>query len=442
LRSRRAGSPTRPLWRVRGPALRVLFRKDLGELFASRAFWLTLLAIGPLVGQAFIQAVDTYAEVSAGALPQGLSPLDGIVVPSLGAYELAIMLLFPFVAIRTISAERTSGALKLILQWPVSRTAHVLSKLSALLVAWLLSLIAFGMAMALWCSYGGHLDGGEVANVLLGYTLRFVFTAAIAMCAAALVPGAANAAVVVLAFTIGTWALDFLATGRGGIWQTLASYTPAAALRSFERGLLRVDVIAVMLIITIVALYITARFLNLGSITSAAIAVIIGAAAIVAASRVNVSADLSEDRRSSFSPADERALRSIKEPLTITVWLAAEDPRMNDFERNVLVKLKRTMSIRVNYPLEGRTGLFGDQYGQIEYRLGGRTVVNRSTTEEIVLETIDELAGVPVPPHSESAYTGYPLRDGLENPSYVYVIFYALWPIVILLAARRSRRTG
>jgi len=420
-------------------SLRVLFRKDLGELFASRAFWLTLIVIGPLVGQAFIQAVNTYAEVSAGALPQGLSPLDGIVVPSLGAYELAIMLLFPFVAIRTISAERTSGALKLILQWPVSRTAHVLSKLSALIVAWLLSLIAFGIAMALWCSYGGHLDGGEVANVLLGYTLRFVFTAAIAMCAAALVPGAANAAVVVLAFTIGTWALDFLATGRGGIWQTLASYTPAAALRSFERGLLRVDGVVVMLIITIVALYVTARFLNLGSIVAAAIAVVIAAGAIVVASHVNLSADLSEDRRNSFSPADERALRSIKEPLTITVWLAAEDPRMNDFERNVLVKLKRTMSVRVNYPLEGRTGLFGDQYGQIEYRIGGRTAVNRSTTEEIVLETIFELARVPVPPHSESAYTGYPLST---RPAGAAVVFYVVWPIVILLAARRSRRTG
>ena len=426
---------------------RVLFRKDLGELFASRAFWLTLMMIGPLVGQAFIQAVNTYAEVSAGALPQGLSPLDGIVVPSLGAYELAIMLLFPFVAIRTISAERTTGALKLILQWPVSRAAHVLSKLSALVVAWLLSLVAFGVAMALWCSYGGHLDGGEVANVLLGYTLRFVFTAAIAMCAAALVPGAANAAVVVLAFTIGTWALDFLATGRGGIWQTLASYTPAAALRSFERGLLRVDVVAVMLIITIVALYITARFLNLGSIPVAAIALILAAGAIVAASRVNVSADLSEDRRNSFSAADERALRSIKEPLTITVWLSAEDPRMNDFERNVLVKLRRTMDVDVRYPLEGRTGLF-EKYGDIEYRIGGRSAVNRSTIEEVVLETIYGLRGErtsrPLSADETSAplYSGYPL---VAFPNGAAIIFYVFWPVSVLLAwlfARRNRRTG
>jgi len=415
---------------------KVLLRKDLGELFASRAFWLTMLAVGPLVGQAFIQAVDTYAEVSKGALPQGLSPLDGIVVPSLGAYELAMMLLFPFVAIRMISAERTSGALKLILQWPVSRAAHVLSKLMSLVVAWLLSLIAFAMAMLMWRVYGGHLAGAEVANVLLGYTLRFAFTCAISMCAAALVPGAANAAVVVLAFTIGTWALDFIATGRGGIWQALASYTPAAALRTFERGLLRLDVVAVLLIVTIVALFITARFLNLGSIVAAIVAVLIGASAIVIASRVNVSADLSEDRRNSFALADERALTSIRQPLTITVWLSAEDPRMSDFERNVLVKLRRTMDVRVNYPLEGRSGLF-EKYGDIEYRMGGKTAVSKSTTEEIVLETVYGIAGLPVPPRSESAYTGYPLA---AQPKGATILFYVLWPLLILVAMRTSSR--
>jgi len=422
-------------------SLSVLLRKDLGELFASRAFWLTLLVIGPLVGQSFIQAVSTYAEVSGGALPQGLSPLDGIVVPSLGAYELAMMLLFPFVAIRMISAERTTGALKLILQWPVSRAAHVMSKLTSLLIAWLLSLAAFAIAMLMWRAYGGHLDAAEVTNVLLGYTLRFVMTSAMAMAAAALVPGAANAAVVVLAFTIGTWALDFIAAGRGGLLETLAAYTPAAALRSFERGLLRADVVLVMLIITVVALFITARFLNLGSIVAAVIALLLAAGAISIASHVRASVDLSEDRRNSFAVADENALRSITEPLTITIWLSAEDPRMNDFERNVLVKLRRTMKVEVRHPLEGRTGLFS-RYGEIEYRLGGRTAVSKSTTEEIVLETIYGLARVPAPPHSEAAYAGYPLA---KRPAGAALVFYALWPMGVLAfwwASRRSRRTG
>src|SRR5205807_2118132 len=121
----------------------------------------------------------------------------------------------------------------------------IASKLIALVIAWIVSLIPFAIAIALWQGYGGHLFAPETLNVLAGYTLRFVLTASIAMAAAAVMPGAANAAVVVLAFTIGTWALDFIATGRGGVVQKLAAYTPAAVLRSFERGLLRIDVVLV-----------------------------------------------------------------------------------------------------------------------------------------------------------------------------------------------------
>ena len=75
--------------------------KEFRELTASRAFWLLLMMIGPLVGQGFITAVNVYAEASGigggpSALAQGLSPLDGILVPTFGAYDLAVTLLFPF----------------------------------------------------------------------------------------------------------------------------------------------------------------------------------------------------------------------------------------------------------------------------------------------------------------------------------------------------------
>src|SRR3954471_14608840 len=101
----------------------LLLGKELRELFSSRAYWLLLLMIGPLVGHGFITAVETYAEASGigggpAALAQGLSPLDGILVPTFGAYDIAVTLLFPFVAIRLVSGERASGAWKLMRQGP------------------------------------------------------------------------------------------------------------------------------------------------------------------------------------------------------------------------------------------------------------------------------------------------------------------------------------
>src|SRR5437764_6601552 len=106
-------------------AWQLLFDKERRELASSRAWIVLLVVLGPLVGHAFITAVQSYAEVSGSgggpaALAQGLSPLDGIIVPTFGAYAIAVILLFPFVAIRLLSSEKQNGALKLLLQAPVS----------------------------------------------------------------------------------------------------------------------------------------------------------------------------------------------------------------------------------------------------------------------------------------------------------------------------------
>ncbi len=421
---------------------RELVRKELAELFASRAFWLLLIVVGLLVGQSFIGAVEAYAEASGigggpAALAQGLSPLDGILSPTAGAYDLAITLLFPFVVIRLVAAERSSGALKLMLQWPAPLRQQMLAKLAALLVAWALACIPFAIAMSFWTAYGGHLDARGTANLLLGYTLRFVFTACLAMAAAAVMPGAANAAIVVLAFTIGTWALDFLAAGRGGAIQALAGFTPAAVLRTFERGLLRVDVILITLILSLLFYGIAIIALRIGDpiparITRTAAAVIVAAIAIVLAAHLHASYDLSENRRNSFPAADERALANIRRPLVVTVYLAAEDPRMNDFENDVLVKLRRAVpDVSMRYPFGGRSALFENdaRYGEVHYAIGGKTVVSRATTEEIVLETVESLAGLRAPQHEAPAYPGYPLA---ARPRGAAAVFYGVWPLLVL----------
>jgi hypothetical protein len=255
--------------------------------------------------------------------------------------------------------------------------------------------------------------------------------------------GAANAAIVVLGFTIGTWALDFIATGRGGFLQALASYTPAAMLRGFERGLFRVDVALVLLALSMLGFVLTAIWLQLGRphVARTALAVAAGAIVIAGAAQVRTSFDFSENRRNSFSPADQRALAEIAQPLEITVYLAAEDPRMNDFANNVLVKLRRALPrMSVHYPFAGRTGLFdGDpRYGEVHYRLGARSAVNRSSTEEIVLETIYGLARAGEPKREESSYPGYPLA---KHPAGAGVVFYLLWPVLVVALNRMARRS-
>ena len=431
---------------MRSPKFLVLVAKELRELLASRAYWILLLMIGPLVGQGFIAAVNLYAEVSGvgggpGALPQGLSPLDGILVPSFGAYDLAVTLLFPFVAIRLVAAEKESGALKLMLQAPASMGSVVAAKGAVILAGWLIAWIPGLIGVLLWKSYGGHLHAQEALNLLAGHLLRVTLSAGVAVAAAAVCTGAATAAIVTLGFTVGTWALEFIAAGRGGLLQKLASYTPTAALRVFEQGQLRSSMVIVLLAagmggFALAAVWLPTgrgwRFRGFGSLG------VLAAVALVAwgGSLVRATWDLSENRRNSFSPSDEAALREIKEPLRITVYLAAEDPRLTDLERGIIGKLRVVLPrLDVEYAAQSISGLFEsgeDHYGEVWYELGERKVMSRSTTEPIVLEELYQLAGIQPPAVSnEPGYPGYPLATRPRNAA---LIFYALWPLMVCAA--------
>lgn len=435
--------------------LPLLFSKERRELMASRAYWLLLVFIGPLVGNSFITAVNLYAEASgigggAAALAQGLTPLDGILVPTWGAYDLAVTLLFPFVAIRLISAEKESGAWKLALQLPAGFATAITAKVLALLAGWAIAWIPGLIAVAMWKSYGGHIYWPEALNLLLGHWLRMLLSAGVAMAAAALAESAASAAIVTLSFTLGTWALDFIATGRGGWLAEVAAFTPTAALRWFEQGMLRLSTLLVMLVLALAGFALATIWLHLGQklsvrwLRTAALFVVILVIVWISAA-VRASWDASENRRNSFPRADEATLRQIHEPLRITINLAPEDPRLMDYERNILNKLKRLLpNLNSDFAAQSRTGLFetggaeGEHYGEIWYEMSGRRVMNRSTTEPIVLEQLYELAGVPAPAKTdEPEFPGYPLA---AHPKAARLIFYAFWPLIACVAWWLARK--
>ena len=101
---------------TRKTRLSPLLTKELREIVSGRALWTLLLLECPLVGYSFFQALSLYGEASttaarSPALATGLSPLDSILVPTFGTLYVAVTLLFPFVAIRTLGEEKQSGAL-------------------------------------------------------------------------------------------------------------------------------------------------------------------------------------------------------------------------------------------------------------------------------------------------------------------------------------------
>ena len=421
-----------------------LVGKELRDLAAGRAFWVTLVLLALLVGASFEQAVSLYSEASRAAvqtplLARGLSPFDGVVVPTFGALYLAATFLLPFVVIRMVGAEKANGGLKLMLQMPYSPMAVIGAKLVAALVAWIAMALIPMSALGAWLLMGGHLGSAETVNLLLGHLLYALAITGIAMLCAAASDNPSTAAILALAATIGFWVLDFAAAGQGGIVQALAGLSLTQVLRSFERGLLSTAPALAAVIASLGLVVIASVWLHSGralarkvTLTAATVACV--GVAVVAVTTVPMHRDMTEDHRNSFPPSETAGLRRLTAPLYVIVKLAPEDPRLIDFERGVLGKLRRTVPrLRVTIESESRTGLFetsDEHYGEIVLRYSGRESTTRSTGAGEVLPIIFELAGIAQPVLAASPpYPGYPL---IAQAAASRMWFFAILPLLIV----------
>jgi ABC-2 type transport system permease protein len=429
-----------------------LLAKELWGVVSGRALWTMLLILCPLVGYSFWQAVALYGEASAAAkdsptLGSSLSPLDGVLVPTFGALYVVVTLLFPFVAIRTLGREKETGALRLLVQLPYRAPTLVAAKMTAIFAAWLAALVPAALALAIWAILGGHLNAAETANLVFGHLLYGLLVGAIALFAASISDSAATAAIITLAFTVGSWVLDFALAGQPGALEWISRLSLTQTLRSFEQGLFSAGLVlgvvgAIVGFAALAAVWLHPGVPLRAKLMRSLAPIAVVAALCAAATQIRLSFDVSEDRRNSFPPADQRALAELPEPLTITVHLAAEDPRYVDLRRNVLSKLERTLphlTIRLATAGQSVVGSTSEEsYGEIEYSYGGRSDKSRSTSPREIVPLIYALAERPLPtPLGGDEFPGYPLTaDG----QWTLPWFLLALPLLIVVAWWWSRR--
>jgi hypothetical protein len=284
-------------------------------------------------------------------------------------------------------------------------------------------------------------------NLVLGHLIYGALIGAIALFAASIAEGSATAAIITLAFTIGSWVLDFTLAGQPGFLDRVARLSLTQVLRPFEQGLLPTATLLGVLsaiggFVVLASLWVPPGLALRTKLTRSAACVLLVSLVVFAATQVRTSFDVSEDRRNSLPLADEGALKQMSRGLIITVHLAPEDPRYMDFRRNVLAKLERIMP---NFEVRlggGRQG-FGiptsdEHYGEIELRYETQSDVTRSTSPREILPIIYNLAGaVPPVPIAGSDYPGYPV---VANTQGVLAWFLAGLPLLIVVTWWLSRR--
>jgi ABC-2 type transport system permease protein len=439
-------------FRVQDAPLRPLLIKELWEILGGRALWTMLLLMCPLVGYGFFQAVSLYGEASAAGLQSpvlasSLSPLDGVLVPTLGASYVAVTLLFPFVAIRVLGQEKESGALRLLIQLPYRSSALIAAKLAAVLAAWMLSSVPAFSALAIWRMLGGHLSAPETLSLVFGHLLYGLLVGAIALFAASISESAATAAIVTLAFTIGSWVLDFTVAGHPGLLEWVAGLSLTHVLRTFEQGLLSAGLVvgigaAVCCFAALATVWLPPGVHFRNKLIRSMMCILAAAIVLALAMQIRLSIDVTEDQRNSFPVADQRVLAQLAEPLVVTVHLAPEDPRYADLQRNVLAKLERILPKVSILLASGRQSLAAnagdDRYGEVEYSYGGRSDISRSTSPREILPLLYALAGAAPPaPATGGNYPGYPL---VARGEVALLWFFCGLPLCIALAWWRSRR--
>jgi ABC-2 type transport system permease protein len=421
-----------------------VFWYETRKLVGHRAFWILLLFLCPLLGYSFVQAIDLFSAASRTAiegseLAGGMTTLDGVLVPTFGAFYLTTTLLFPFVAIRALGHEKQTGALKLGVQLPVSETELVILKLGAICLVWVLSLAPAGSAIVLWKYSGGFVSTVELANLLLGHALYAAAIASIALFAAAVTDSVSSGALVTLAFTLGFWVLDFTAGSQGGPLAYLASLSPTAVLRECERGWFNFPQIAqtgvfILCFAALAVVWLPSGVTTRRKIANSAIMLVTSSIIFAGAANAGFYADVTVDRRNSFNPADETVLRQMKEPLNITIYLSPDDSRLREMESNLLAKFRRIIPrVHIRYGAVPNAGPFGatedDRYGLITYEYQGRREESRSNSFREILPILHKLAGVTVTRLETPAFVGHPL---IADSAPAAWWFYGILPASIL----------
>ena len=193
----------------------------------------------------------------------------------------------------------------------------IAAKMGAIAAAWLISSVPVISVLAIWLLMGGHLHAPETFNLVLGQLLYGLLVGAIALFSSSVSDSAATAAIVALAFTIGSWALDFGLAGQTGLLEWVSRLSLTQVLRGFEQGLLSLGVAFGVVAAIAAFAALAAAWLHPGvpihnKLIRSTFVVAILCGALALAAQIRVSFDVTEDRRNSFPAADQRALADLR----------------------------------------------------------------------------------------------------------------------------------
>ncbi len=425
-----------------------LIKKEIRDLFFSRASFIFLIIYSFILGYGFYSAVDIYSKASVAAInnplySSGFEPSQGIFVPALGSLFLIFSLFFPFLIIPLIIFEKEQNTITLLLQIPFSFNEIVISKLIASILFLFLLLLMILPAIVIWYYLGGHIPSNEIILLFLGYFLYGLFVVTVSLFSGSLFKTIGSASIFAIFIIMISWLIDFgkeMNVAPFAIF--LSNYTVTKMLSYFEKGIFSLSAIIYFLTICLFFILLTLSLiqikLNFKLLSTAVVIIFLGAFSIF---ETSFNFDITESHRNSFSNAIVANLRKV--PLIeIDIYLRKNDSRYKDYENSFLQKLllvKRDVKVVFMKDKE-----LEENYGKFVYKINGRKAFTYSNSEEEIFPIIFKLANIKTSkPSNISNFPGYPLVVPKSRELIINYTYYILIPIIftlIYLFKRRMRK--
>lgn len=228
--------------------------RELRSLFVSPLAWVVLAVVQVIIAFLFLAQIDDFLALQSRlvGVPGAPGITQIVVAPVFAVAGFVMMLVVPLLSMRTISEERQTGTLTLLLSSPVSLTQIVLGKFAGI-GAFLMIMLCMIAVMPLSLLAGSPLDLGQLGAGVLGLGLLLLSFGAIGLFLSSLTAEPVVAAVSTFGTLLFLWIIDW--AGKSGADGSTGVAGYLSILRHYESLLMgrfeSQDVIYYLLIISV-----------------------------------------------------------------------------------------------------------------------------------------------------------------------------------------------
>ena len=422
-----------------------LLKKEIKDLFFSKASLLFGLILSYLTGYSFYSAVILYSQASKSAInnplyASGFEPVAGIFRPSMGGIFILLSLMLPFLIIPQISNEKENNTIIFLLQIPFKLKEIFLIKFTAALIYLVLIFSFILPSLFLWLNFSGKLPLYEFLILITGYFLYGIWVISISFLSASIFKNSSSASIFSLFLITLSWFMDFgNDMNIAPFIVKISKYSVTATLETFENGIFSLSALIYFFILISLSLYLSFVFLKIKpKFNDLIFAVLILTTGTIFLNAFKYNKDLTQSHRNSFPENINASIRKLP-PLKIKIFLRKTDSRYKDYEESFLNKLKLIKNdVEIVFANEKE---LQKNYGIFEYEINNKVKKTYSNSEEEIFPIIFKLSGItPDKENHFDTFKGYPLIVKEDKINLIKTVYYIIIPLVLIIIALKKSR--